>query len=138
MEVISRKRMPEPRKAFCWSRMPSRQYSQNTLATATKRAVAMSTWARNMLARINRKKMITPRLITQKAASLSALTALLVARCIRLKMTDMEISETGKEKPRKKVSSFNFSMCHQCRYAELSMTTLDMAKPMERHNSAAW
>jgi len=45
----------------------------------------------------------------QNAASLSNPVRRIDSCFIRVKMTDMEISEMGKEKPRKKVSSFSLS-----------------------------
>ena len=59
--------------------------------------------------------MITPRFTVQKAASLSTAVRRMRACCMSEKMTDMEMSEMGKEKPRKKVSSLSFSMVHHLR-----------------------
>ena len=53
-------------------------------------------------------------------------------------MTDMEMSESGKEKPRKNVSSLSFSRCIQWPYTSLRMTGADMVRPIERQSRAAW
>ena len=60
------------------------------------------------------------------------------ARCIRAKITDILISEMGKEKPRKKVSSLSFSMFSQCPYSLFKMTGIESVSASERQSREAW
>ena len=108
-------------------------------ATVRNKSVAIATWDMNSPARMKRKKTMTPRLMIQKAASLSrAVSRSVSSFFIRVKITDMEIREMGKEKPRKKVSSLSFSRVNHLRYTELRITGLENSRPRERQSRAAW
>ena len=99
--------------------------------------MATTTWEVNNPARMNPKKTITPRLMLQKQTSLSRVVRARDSCFIRVKITDMEISEIGKEKPRKKVSSFSLSRVNHLRYTELRITGLEKHNPRERQSRAA-
>jgi len=105
--------------------------------TVQKRMVAMSTWGINQPARINIKKIITPRLIVQKEISLSIPRGEGTWFFISAKITDMLMRDIGKEKPRKKVSRVSFSKANQCPNSLLRMARLEMPSPSERQSRDA-
>ena len=102
-----------------------------------KRIVEIITWGMNQLARIKRKKIMTPRLIVQNEISFRNVERGALWFFIRAKITDILISEIGKEKPRKNVSKVSFSRVNQWVYSLFTMARLEITNPQERQSNEA-
>lgn len=80
---------------------------------------------------------MTPRLMIQNEICLRKRNGLTLLLFMSAKITDMLISEMGKEKPRKNVSKVSFSRANQWVYSLLTMARLEKNSPQERQRSEA-
>ncbi len=107
--------------------------------TAAKRNDEMKTSPVNDSAMIKRKNMITPPHIDQNVMCSIIITGGGVSFSIMPKITDIVISETGKEKPRKKTSGVSFSKWNSPSQASLTITKAERRRAETRQiREALW